>query len=185
MIYRTTNLIGLMVLEPQTFYDKRGAFRECFRQADFELHCGKYNFLQDNLSRSIGGTLRGLHYQRENPQGKLVQAITGCIFDVAVDIRPSSPTYGRWHGQILSEKNGALLWVPPGFAHGFYVMSDIADVFYKCTDYYNPDDGHCIRWDSPLLAIKWPLLDKYSLSMSDKDYQATEFIIAKSILERY
>lgn len=177
MIYRTTELIDVMTLEPQTFYDKRGAFRECFRQADFEQHCGNYQFLQDNLSRSVGGTLRGLHYQQANPQGKLVQVITGCVFDVAVDIRPSSPTYGRWHGQILNAENGELLWVPPGFAHGFYVMSEVADVFYKCTDYYQPSDERCIRWDSPSLAINWPLLDKYPLSMSDRDCQATDFII--------
>lgn len=175
MQYSTTDLTDVMILTPRIYRDNRGEFMECFRQNEFELHCGKHKFVQDNLSRSNGGTLRGLHYQQVHPQGKLVQVITGTIFDVAVDIRVGSPTYGAWVGHILSADKGELMWLPPGFAHGFYVMSEMADVFYKCTDYYQPGDECCIRWDSPSLAINWPLLDKYPLSLSDKDCQAVNF----------
>lgn len=179
MQYKATDLADVMILTPKIYHDHRGEFIECFRQSEFELHCGKFNFVQDNLSRSCGGTLRGLHYQQLHPQGKLVQVITGTIFDVAVDIRTSSPTYGAWVGHILNAKQGELMWIPPGFAHGFYVMSEMADVFYKCTDYYQPNDEHCIHWDSSSLAIKWPLSDKHPLLLSDKDRKATDFIVAK------
>lgn len=166
-----------MLLTPRICCDNRGEFMECFRQSEFELHCGECKFVQDNLSRSFGGTLRGLHYQQRYPQGKLVQVITGTIFDVAVDIRGDSPTYGTWGGHILSVDQGELMWIPPGFAHGFYVMSEMADVFYKCTDYYQPGDEHCIRWDSSSLAINWPLSDKYPLSLSDRDSQAADLVV--------
>ncbi|MDF8327478.1 dTDP-4-dehydrorhamnose 3,5-epimerase [Aeromonas salmonicida] len=177
MQYRTTDLADVIILTPRIYRDKRGEFMECFRQSEFELYCGEHKFVQDNLSRSFGGTLRGLHYQQRYPQGKLVQVMTGTIFDVAVDIRVGSPTYGTWVGHILSADQGELMWIPPGFAHGFYVMSEMADVFYKCTDYYQPDDEHCIRWDSSLLAINWPLSDKYPLFLSDKDSQAADLVI--------
>lgn len=177
MQYYATDIADVMILKPQVLSDHRGEFMECFRQSEFELHCGMYNFVQDNLSRSYGGTLRGLHYQQHYPQGKLVHVITGTIFDVAVDVRVGSPTYGAWVGHVLSADKGELMWVPPGFAHGFYVMSDMADVFYKCTDYYRPGDEHCIRWDSSSLEIDWPLSDKYPLSLSDKDRQAAELVI--------
>lgn len=177
MQYYATDIADVMILKPQVYSDYRGEFMECFRQSEFELHCGMYDFVQDNLSRSYGGTLRGLHYQQNHPQGKLVHVITGTIFDVAVDVRVGSPTYGAWVGHILSAERGELMWIPPGFAHGFYVMSDMADVFYKCTDYYRPGDEHCIRWDSSSLAIDWPLSDKYPLSLSDKDSQAAELVI--------
>jgi dTDP-4-dehydrorhamnose 3,5-epimerase len=177
MQYCATDIADVMILTPQIYRDHRGEFMECFRQSEFELHCGAYDFVQDNLSRSCGGALRGLHYQQRHPQGKLVQAITGTIFDVAVDIRVDSPTYGTWVGHILSADQGELMWIPPGFAHGFYVMSEMADVFYKCTDYYQPGDEHCIRWDSSLLKINWPLSDKYPLSLSDKDSQAADLVI--------
>jgi dTDP-4-dehydrorhamnose 3,5-epimerase len=175
MQYRSTSLAGVMILTPTTFSDHRGQFRECFRKAEFERHCGHYPLVQDNLSRSVGGTLRGLHYQRSRPQGKLVQVISGIIFDVAVDIRPGSSTYGQWMGCILDADRGELIWIPPGFAHGFYVISDSADVFYKCSDYYQASDEACIRWDSPKLAINWPLSEQFPLSLSHKDRLAPCF----------
>lgn len=178
MRFRATNLTEVIILTPETFSDHRGNFRECFRQEEFERYCGGYLFVQDNLSRSVGGTLRGLHYQYSCPQGKLLQVISGRIFDVAVDIRPASPSYGHWVSHILDAELGEQIWIPPGFAHGFYVMSEIADVFYKCTDYYQPSDERCIHWDSPSLAINWPISDKYPLSLSDKDRQAEGFSLA-------
>ena len=176
MKFRPTALAEVVVLAPETWFDQRGYFRECFRQAEFEYHCGHYHFVQDNMSHSLGGTLRGLHYQRTHPQGKLVQALNGCIFDVAVDVRSTSPTYGHWVGHILDAVRGELMWIPPGFAHGFYVLSEAADVFYKCTDYYHPDDEAVIRWDSPDLAIQWPLSEVRPLLLSDKDRQAPSFV---------
>ncbi len=176
MQYRATTLAGVMILTPTTFSDHRGQFRECFRQDEFEQHCGHYPLVQDNLSRSIGGTLRGLHYQCNRPQGKLVQVISGTIFDVAVDVRPASPTYGQWLGCLLNAELGELIWIPPGFAHGFYVLSDSADVFYRCSDYYHPGEEAAIRWDSPNLAIKWPLSEQWPLLLSDKDRQAPCFV---------
>lgn len=176
MKYQSTKLAEVMVITPEIFHDHRGDFRECFRQQEFEHYCGHYYFVQDNLSRSVGGTLRGLHYQRSRPQGKLVQVITGRIFDVAVDIRLESLTYGHWVGHILDSERGELMWIPPGFAHGFYVLSERADVFYKCTNYYQQGDEACIRWDCPTLAIDWPLSDRWPLSLSDKDRQAPNLV---------
>ncbi|WP_421228017.1 dTDP-4-dehydrorhamnose 3,5-epimerase [Aeromonas enteropelogenes] len=176
MRFRATYLAEVKILTPATFSDHRGDFRECFRQEEFERYYGRYLFVQDNLSHSVGGTLRGLHYQRSRPQGKLIQVISGSIFDVAVDIRPASPTYGHWVSHILNAELGELMWIPPGFAHGFYVMSESADVFYKCTDYYLPGDEACIRWDSPVLAINWPLSDHMPLFLSDKDRLAPNFV---------
>lgn len=176
MKFRPTGLAEVVVLTPETWFDQRGYFRECFRQTEFEHHCGQHRFVQDNVSHSRGGTLRGLHYQRNHPQGKLVQAISGRIFDVAVDVRPTSPTYGHWVGHILDAQSGKLMWIPPGFAHGFYVLSTSADVYYKCTDYYLPGDEATIRWDSAHLAIAWPLSEQFPLLLSDKDRLATDFI---------
>lgn len=176
MKFKKTELCEVMVLTPEIFTDHRGDFHECFRQKEFEHHCGHYLFVQDNLSHSVGGTLRGLHYQCSRPQGKLVQVITGRIFDVAVDIRPASSTYGNWVGHILDAERGELMWIPPGFAHGFYVMSETADVFYKCTNYYQPGDEACIRWDCPTLAIDWPLSKQFPLRLSDKDRLASEIL---------
>lgn len=176
MIFSPTALAEVMVLTPETWSDQRGYFRECFRQSEFEGHCGRHRFVQDNVSHSLGGTLRGLHYQRTHPQGKLVQALNGCIFDVAVDVRPTSPTYGHWVGHILDAALGELMWIPPGFAHGFYVLSDSADVFYKCTNYYQPGDEAAIRWDSPRLAIDWPLSERFTLLLSDKDRLAPDLV---------
>lgn len=176
MRFKTTQLAEVIVLTPDILSDHRGDVRECFRQEEFEHHCGQYSFVQDNVSRSVGGTLRGLHYQRSRPQGKLIQVITGRIFDVAVDIRLASPTYGHWVGHILDAQSGELMWIPPGFAHGFYVLSKRADVFYKCTDYYQQGDEACIRWNCPTLAIDWPLSEQFPLRLSDKDRLASEVL---------
>ncbi|WP_395949805.1 dTDP-4-dehydrorhamnose 3,5-epimerase [Aeromonas mytilicola subsp. aquatica] len=151
--------------------DERGCFMELFRHQDFTQQCGDLCFVQDNLSRSRQGTLRGLHYQRERPQGKLVQVITGTIFDVAVDVRVGSPTQGQWVGTQLSAEDGGL-WIPPGFAHGFYVQSEWAHVLYKCTDYYVPELEASLNWSDPTLAIAWPLMDNVPLILSDKDRHA-------------
>jgi dTDP-4-dehydrorhamnose 3,5-epimerase len=149
------------------FNDDRGYLFESFRSSWLP----GIEFVQDNHSRSTKGALRGLHYQHEHPQGKLVRVVTGEVYDVAVDIRASSATFGQWIGRILSEQNKELFWIPPGFAHGFLVLSDEADFVYKCTDYYNPGDEYAIRWDDPDLAIEWPL-DSITLNLSEKDADA-------------
>ncbi len=158
---------GIKVFTPRVFNDDRGYLFESFRSSWLP----GIEFVQDNHSRSTKGALRGLHYQHEHPQGKLVRVVTGEVFDVAVDIRASSPTFGQWIGRILSEQNKELFWIPPGFAHGFLVLSDEADFVYKCTDYYTPGDEYAIRWDDPDLAIDWPL-DSITLNLSEKDTRA-------------
>ena len=158
---------GIKVFTPRVFNDDRGYLFESFRSSWLP----GIEFVQDNHSRSTKGALRGLHYQHEHPQGKLVRVIRGKVYDVAVDIRASSPTFGQWVGRILSEQNKELFWIPPGFAHGFLVLSDEADFVYKCTDYYTPGDEYAIRWDDPDLAIEWPL-DSITLNLSEKDTRA-------------
>ncbi len=158
---------GIKVFTPRVFNDDRGYLFESFRSSWLP----GIEFVQDNHSRSTKGALRGLHYQHEHPQGKLVRVVRGEVFDVAVDIRASSPTFGQWIGRILSEQNKELFWIPPGFAHGFLVLSDEADFVYKCTDYYTPGDEYAIRWDDPDLAIDWPL-DSITLNLSEKDTRA-------------
>ncbi|WP_366552616.1 dTDP-4-dehydrorhamnose 3,5-epimerase [Aquibaculum sediminis] len=165
----------VVLLTPKVFGDERGFFMETFRQADFEAHCGAYTFVQDNHSLSAHGILRGLHYQLEKPQGKLVRVTRGEVFDVAVDLRRPSPTFGRWVGATLSAENKQQIWVPPGFAHAFYVTSEEAEFQYKCTDYYNPGDEYCIRWDDPDLAIAWPLVGGQPPRVSEKDGQGMAF----------
>lgn len=157
---------GLVVVEPRVFRDERGLFLESFNAARFEELGLPVTFVQDNHSRSKRGVLRGLHYQINRPQGKLVTVVHGEVFDVAVDIRRGSPTFGRWHGMILSAATPTLLWIPPGFAHGFCVLSDEADFLYKCTDLYSPADDRAIRWNDPAIAIDWPVSDP---SLSPKD----------------
>lgn len=157
MDYQSLAIPDVVLMTPKVFGDERGFFLETFRQSEFQKHCGDYTFVQDNHSRSAQGILRGLHYQLENPQGKLVRVTRGEVFDVAVDMRKSSPTFGEWVGATLSEDNKQMLWVPPGFAHAFYVISDEAEFQYKCTDYYAPGDEYSIRWNDPELAIEWPL----------------------------
>lgn len=150
----------VMLIEPRVFGDERGFFFESFNQQQFDEAVGQHvGFVQDNHSRSTQGVLRGLHYQLPPyPQGKLVRVTVGEVYDVAVDIRKDSPTFGQWVGEYLSDVNQRMLWVPPGFAHGFYVTSEVAEFQYKCTDYYAPEYERCIRWDDPHLSIVWPLL---------------------------
>ncbi|MBF7052336.1 dTDP-4-dehydrorhamnose 3,5-epimerase [Halomonas sp. KAO] len=178
MHYEKLAIPDIVLLTPKVFGDERGFFMETFRQSEFEQHCGDYTFVQDNHSMSAHGILRGLHYQLEKPQGKLVRVTRGEVFDVAVDMRQSSPTFGQWVGATLSADNKQMLWVPPGFAHAFYVVSDEAEFQYKCTDYYNPGDEYCIRWDDPSLAIEWPLVGGRAPRVSEKDGQGDSFVDA-------
>ena len=152
-----TSLSGVLVLAPRVFRDERGFFLEMFNQRDFAESGVPTEFVQDNHSRSARGVLRGIHYQLPNPQGKLVQVARGQIFDVAVDIRRGSPTFGKWFGLTLDDSSHKALWIPPGVAHGFVTLSDTADVVYKCTELYSPRDERGIRWDDPSLGIDWPI----------------------------
>ena len=170
----TLEIDGLKVFTPRLFDDDRGYLFESFRSSWLP----GFDFVQDNQSHSTKGSLRGLHYQHENPQGKLVRVVRGEVYDVAVDIRQSSPTFGQWVGRTLNEENKELFWIPPGFAHGFLVLSDEADFVYKCTDYYTPGDEYAIRWDDSDLAIEWPL-DSITPKVSEKDAQAPLLAAAK------
>jgi dTDP-4-dehydrorhamnose 3,5-epimerase len=158
----------VMLIEPKVFGDDRGFFFESFNQTQFDSAVGrKATFVQDNHSRSAKNVLRGLHYQIQQPQGKLVRVVHGEVFDVAVDIRRSSPTFGKWVGEILSAENKRQLWVPEGFAHGFVVLSDTAEFLYKTTDYYAPAFERCIAWNDERLAIDWPINGEPVLSRKD------------------
>jgi dTDP-4-dehydrorhamnose 3,5-epimerase len=167
-----TNIADVKIIEPAVFGDERGFFMETWNQQKFEeLVTGKpTKFVQDNHSKSKQGILRGLHYQTENTQGKLVRVVSGEVFDVAVDIRKESSTFGQWVGVYLSAENKRQLWVPEGFAHGFYVTSEDAEFVYKCTDYYNPKAEVSISWDDKELNINWPLVDKPVLSNKDENF---------------
>ena len=168
-----TSIPDVLVIEPKVFGDARGFFYESFNQYAFKQATGlKLNFVQDNHSRSTKGVLRGLHYQIQQPQGKLVRVVRGSVFDVAVDIRKASPTFGQWVGMELSEENHKQLWIPAGFAHGFMVTSDCAEFLYKTTDYYAPEHERCIAWDDPAIGIKWPLTTPPSLSAKDQQGMA-------------
>jgi dTDP-4-dehydrorhamnose 3,5-epimerase len=170
-----TPLDGVLVLEPKVFGDARGFFFESFNAHHFETVTGVHNgFVQDNHSRSARGVLRGLHYQIRQPQGKLVRVVSGEVFDVAVDLRRSSPTFGKWFGDRLSAENKRQLWIPAGFAHGFVVLSESADFLYKTTDYWAPEHERCIAWNDPDLAINWPL-DGMTPLVSAKDAQGAAF----------
>ena len=147
----------LVLVKPKVFGDARGFFFESWEARKFAAGGIDVRFVQDNYSRSVQGTLRGLHYQLQQPQGKLVRVTQGEVFDVAVDIRRSSPTFGKWAGTILSGENKHQLWIPAGFAHGFYVLSESAEFFYKCTDFYAPEHERTLRWDDPEVGIVWPL----------------------------
>ena len=173
----STKIADVLTLEPKVFGDDRGFFLESFNQSNFDKvvdHHGE--FVQDNHSRSTRGVLRGLHYQLgPHAQGKLVRVLQGCVFDVAVDLRRKSPTFGRWAGVELSSENHRQLWIPPGMAHGFLVLSETADFFYKTTAYYAPDAEACIRWDDTTLGIEWPSLpDPPRVSAKDARGQAFE-----------
>lgn len=152
-----TGIAGLLIVEPRVFGDDRGFFLESWKRRDFAEIGIDVDFVQDNHSRSARGVLRGLHYQQPNPQGKLVRVTAGRVWDVAVDLRAGSPTYGKWAGVELSAANKRLFWVPPGFAHGFVSLEDNTDFMYKCTAYYDPTTEHAIVWNDPALGIEWPL----------------------------
>ena len=172
-----TDIEGLLIIKPKVFEDDRGYFFESWNKEAFETHGIKYKFLQDNQSLSHSGVLRGLHLQ--NPpyeQGKLVRVVHGEVYDVAVDLRHDSPTFGQWEAVILTEENKTQFWVPPGFAHGFLVLSDTADFEYKCTDYYDPSDEVSILWNDPDLNISWPIT---SPILSDKDAGGVRLIDLK------
>ncbi|WP_346828625.1 dTDP-4-dehydrorhamnose 3,5-epimerase [Pseudomonas abietaniphila] len=164
-----SELPEVLIIEPKVFGDERGFFYESFNAKTFAEKTGiSAQFVQDNHSRSQKGVLRGLHYQIENAQGKLVRVTAGSVFDIAVDIRRSSPHFGKWFGLELSAENAKQLWIPPGFAHGFVVLSDYAEFLYKTTDYYTPSAERCIRWDDPDLAINWRLSEAPTLSAKDQ-----------------
>lgn len=174
-----TSLPGVLIIEPQIFEDRRGYFMETYHHNKYDevgLNC---NFVQDNLSCSVYGTLRGLHFQHPHGQAKLVQVMFGEVFDVAVDIRLSSPTFGQWIGEYLSDENRRQLFIPPGFAHGFYVVSDKAVFSYKCSDFYSPESEHGILWSDPHLGIDWPTNTPL---LSDKD---SKYSVLKDIPAKY
>lgn len=162
-----TAIPEVKLLEPKVFGDERGFFMETFRDEWFRQYVCERTFVQENHSKSTQGVLRGLHYQTENTQGKLVRVVVGEVFDVAVDMRRSSPTFGQWVGEILSADNKRQLWVPEGFAHGFYVLSETAEFVYKCTDYYNPQAEHSLLWNDATVGIDWHLIGEPSLSAKD------------------
>jgi dTDP-4-dehydrorhamnose 3,5-epimerase len=172
MVILDTGLAEVKILVPSRFVDARGTFFEVWRDEWLSLLPGASSFVQDNHSLSRQGVLRGLHFQVDKPQGKLVRVVEGAIFDVAVDVRPDSSTFGQWVGYELSAENGYQMWIPPGFAHGFYVLSQQAITLYKCTDYYDPACERAIRWDDPALAIEWPILPGFEPLLSDKDAAA-------------
>jgi dTDP-4-dehydrorhamnose 3,5-epimerase len=162
----------VFLIEPLVFGDERGFFFESFNHSKFEAAIGRQvSFVQDNHSKSAKGVLRGLHFQNPQPQGKLVRVTQGEVFDVAVDIRKGSPTFGQWVGEILSADNKKQLWIPEGLAHGFLVLSESAEFLYKTTDYYAPEFDHCILWNDPMLAIQWPIEGLPVLSSKDQDGQ--------------
>jgi len=171
----STRIAEVKLIEPKVFGDSRGFFMETYQKLKLEASGISADFVQDNHSGSSKGILRGLHYQVRSAQGKLVRAVAGEIFDVAVDLRKSSPTFGKWVGERLSAENKHALWVPPGFAHGFYVLSDWAEVLYKATDYYAPEWERSIRWDDPQIGIDWPLVDGKKPILSKKDAEGVAF----------
>ena len=178
MKIRHSKLKGCVIIEPSVFRDERGFFLETFQAFRYEQEAGiGLPFVQDNHSRSARGVLRGLHFQKTKPQGKLVRVVRGEVYDVAVDIRKGSTTFGKWVGVILSENNKKQFWVPPGFAHGFVVLSDFADFEYKCTDYYDPSDEDSILWNDPDLDIPWPITNPV---LSTKDQRAKRLVDLRS-----
>ena len=173
-----TKLKDCLIIEPRVFGDERGFFLETFQAIRYDQEAGiDMPFVQDNHSRSAKGVLRGLHFQKTKPQGKLVRVVCGEVYDVAVDIRKGSTTFGKWVGVILSENNKKQFWVPPGFAHGFVVLSDFADFEYKCTDYYDPSDEDSILWNDPDLDIPWPITNPV---LSTKDQRAKRLVDLRS-----
>jgi dTDP-4-dehydrorhamnose 3,5-epimerase len=173
-----TLIPDVKIIEPKVFGDDRGFFLETFRDDWFRKNCADVTFVQDNHSKSKQGILRGLHYQLQHTQGKLVRVTQGEVFDVAVDMRKSSSTFGQWVGVVLSAKNNRQMWVPAGFAHGFYVTSESAEFVYKCTDYYHPQSEISLKYNDPQLNINWPLVENQSLSLAAKDEAGLSFVEA-------
>lgn len=174
----STSIPGVLLIEPKVFQDERGFFLESYQRNHFKEAGIDADFVQDNHSKSRYGTLRGLHYQIRQPQGKLVRVIAGEIFDVAVDLRRNSPTFGKWIGDFLSAENKRMLWVPPGFAHGFFVTSSSAELLYKATDYYAPEWERTIAWDDPTINIRWPIQNEAPI-LSAKDRTGKSFLDAE------
>lgn len=179
MYFYKTKISDVILLEPQVFKDERGFFMETWKAQEFMENGIDADFIQDNHSQSIQGTLRGLHYQLKCPQGKLVRVISGEVYDVAVDMRSGSPYFGQWIGELLSSDNKKMLWIPPGFAHGFYVVSETAEMIYKCSDKYNPEYERSVRWDDPDINIDWPLVNGELPILSKKDALAPYFKAAE------
>ena len=178
MKFTPTQIPDVFVIEPKLFQDERGFFLESYQKNHFENAGIHADFVQDNHSKSRYGTLRGLHYQIKHPQGKLVRVVAGEIFDVAVDLRRNSPTFGKWVGDFLSAENKKMMWVPAGFAHGFFVTSPSAELLYKATDYYAPESERTIAWNDPTLNISWPLQDGAPV-LSPKDATGKPFLEAE------
>lgn len=178
MIIEKTGIADVLLIKPKVFADNRGFFVETWNKKVFQEAGLDFDFVQDNHSCSVKGTLRGLHYQVINPQGKLVRVTAGSVFDVAVDLRKSSATFGKWVGQVLSADNRDMLWIPPGFAHGFFVLSEIAEFQYKCTDFYNHAGERCLIWNDPDINVGWPL-DGVQPILSAKDCRGDLFADAE------
>ncbi len=171
MEFNATSIPDIILITPRLIADERGFFMETYKKREFADNGIDVDFVQDNHSLSRRGALRGLHYQIKQPQGKLVRAVSGEIYDVSVDLRRKSPTFGRWVGVRLAAENGQQLWIPPGFAHGFYVLSDEAEVLYKATDYYAPEWERTLLWNDPNIGIMWPLIEGHAPLVSRKDAQ--------------
>lgn len=181
----STNLLGSKVIEPKVYGDERGFFLETFQATRYQELVGiELPFVQDNHSRSSFGVLRGLHFQKTKPQGKLIRVVRGEVFDVSVDLRLESPSFGQWYGVHLSEQNHRQLWLPPGLAHGFLVLSASADFEYKCTDYYDPTDEGVLRFDDATIGIEWPSLPQYVLSAKDQAGKSFQEIIDEAAHHR-
>lgn len=173
--FSETEIKDMFVVEPTVFEDNRGYFMETYHEKEFKEAGHDLTFVQDNQSKSTKGVLRGLHLQVNYPQGKLVRVIKGKVFDVGVDLRGDSPTYGKWHGEILSDENKKQLYIPPKFAHGFLVLSDEAEFVYKCTEFYHGDDESGIKWDDSDIGVEWPLDEIEEIILSDKDKELKSF----------
>jgi dTDP-4-dehydrorhamnose 3,5-epimerase len=172
MQFEPSDIPEVLLIRPKVFEDKRGFFMETYRASVFEQAGIAAQFVQDNHSRSTKGVLRGLHYQIRQVQGKLVRVIAGEVFDVAVDLRKNSSSFGKWVGHFISSSNKYQVWIPPGFAHGFFVTSEVAEVVYKTTDYWSPQWERTLRWDDPEIGIVWPLIENLTPSVSEKDMRA-------------
>ncbi len=182
MEIKSTALDGVKLLQPRIFEDHRGYFVETWNQrtlSDLDLDV---KFVQDNESLSKKGALRGIHFQHAHPQGKLVKVVWGEVFDIAVDLRKDSPSFGQWVGEILSAENKHQLWIPPGFGHAYFTLSDVAVFTYKCTEFYYPDDQFCLKWDDPEIAIDWPDIGNSEIVLSEQDRNGKSFAELKNIL---